>query len=138
MLRFSWLLLLATTIPVLAQHPVDSRNTYQRLICVVPVVGSGTPADPRRPMYAPLPPQRGQAPSRTGIIAFTFQLSDDKRSALVEYVARDRSAFQAILADKSSNVRVFQKGKDKREDVLRELRKYKKDFDIDRFGVSVP
>src|SRR5690349_24951539 len=41
---------------VCAQHRVDPRNTYNRIICVVPLTGSGTPADPRRPKYTPWPP----------------------------------------------------------------------------------
>jgi hypothetical protein len=40
---------------VCAQHSVDPRNTYDRVFCVVPMIGSGTAADPRRPQYAPAP-----------------------------------------------------------------------------------
>ena len=29
-----------------AQRRVDSRNLYERVLAVVPMVGSGTPADP--------------------------------------------------------------------------------------------
>src|SRR5713226_5098147 len=81
-----------------SQQRVDSRNTYSRLLCVVPMVGKGTWSDPKRPMYAPLP---GAAPStsRSGILGFVHQLSDDGQVALVEFVAKDRSAFRAILAD---------------------------------------
>jgi hypothetical protein len=117
---------------------VDPRNTYERLIMVVPMVGAGTYADPRRPLYAPLPPARGVAPSRSGIIAFCYQISDDGRSALVEFVARDRSGFKQILEDRRSDVKIFEKGKAKRAEIEAEFRKYKKNFDFDRFGVSVP
>ena len=116
-----------------AEHQrVDSRNTYSRIICVVPMVGAGTPTDPRRPQYAPWPP----APhgSRTEIIGFSHQVSDDGRFALVEFVARDRAGFQAILNDKT--VRVFEKGKDKKDDLELELKKYKKDFDLNAFGAA--
>ena len=64
------------------------RNTHERVLAVVPMVGSGTPDDPRRPMYAPVP---GGAPSREGIIAFTYQVSDDGKFALVEFVAHDHA-----------------------------------------------
>lgn len=117
-----------------AQHRVDPRNTYTRVICVVPLVGKGTPADPRRPQYAPWPP--AAVPSRTGIIAWSHQLSDDKKYALVEFVARDRSAFQAILND--SQITVFEKGKDKKDDIEKELKKYKQDFDFTKFGTVLP
>jgi hypothetical protein len=64
------------------------------------------------------------------------QLSDDGKSALVEFVARDMSAFTAILGDKS--IKVFVKGKDKKGDIEAELKKYKKDFDLNRFGLVMP
>ncbi len=102
------------------------------------MVGRGTPDDPRRPLYAPVPNPRA-APSRQGIIAFSYQLSDDGKFALVELVAANRAAFAAILADRRPDVKVFEKGKARREDIEREFRKYKRDFQLDRFrGVSVP
>jgi hypothetical protein len=63
-------------------------------------------------------------------------VSDDGRFALVKFVARDRQAFDAIFKDKS--VKVFEKGKDKKEDIDRELKKFKKDFDIEKFGAVRP
>ncbi|SPF43812.1 conserved exported hypothetical protein [Candidatus Sulfopaludibacter sp. SbA4] len=113
---FACLLVLSSCI--CAQHRVDSQNLYQRIICVVPMVGSGTPSDPKRPQYAPWPPSR----SRAGIIAFSHQVSDDGQHALVEFIALDRSAFQAIFNDKS--IKVFEKGKDNIGDVVNELKKY--------------
>ncbi len=50
----------------------------------------------------------------------------------MEFVARDRKAFQAILNDKT--IKVFEKGKDKKDDVERELKKFKKDFDLSKLG----
>lgn len=132
------LVLVSSYSNVFAQRRVDPRNRYERLLCVVPMVGAGTMADPRRPQYAPLPPARGAAPSRTGIIAFTFQPSDDGQNALVEFVARDRAAFQAILADTRPNVKIFEKGKARRSDIEAEFRKHKKNLDLDKFGVSLP
>jgi hypothetical protein len=115
-------------------HRVDPRNTYNRVLYVVPIVGAGTSADPRRPQYAPWPP--APAGSRTAIIAFSHQISDDGRFALVEFLARDRKAFTAIFADKS--IKVFEKGKDKKDDIERELKKFKKDFDLSTFGTMHP
>jgi hypothetical protein len=119
----------------LTQHKVDPRNTYQRLICVVPMTGTGTAADPKRPAYAPTTPASAAA-RQTGIIAYSQQTSDDGRFALVEYVAKDRSAFAPILADKS--IKVFIKGDSTKGDIEKELKKYKKDFDLDKFGLVVP
>ncbi len=78
------------------------------------------------------------APSRDGIIAFSYQISDDGRSALVGFVARDRSGFKQILEDRRADVKIFEKGKAKRADIENELRKHKRDFSLDRLGVSVP
>ena len=128
----SLLLVIATCLP--AQHNVDTRQLYERLYCVVPMTGTGTWADPKRPMHAPSPAQMNPS-SRTGIIGFTHVLSDDGQSALVEFVARDAKAFAPILADK--NIKSFRKGQDKREDIEAEFRKHKKDFSFDHFGVRV-
>lgn len=131
-----WLLAtLFLWVPLSAQHRVDPRNMYERALCVVPMVGSGTPDDPHRPAYAPLPPPLGTPPTRDGIVAFTYQMSDDGQSALVEFVAYDRQAFKDLLAD--SNIRVFIKGKDKRKDIEKEFRKYKKDISWNSFGKVV-
>jgi len=125
-------LLLAASI--FGQYRVDSRNTYSRIACVVPLVGSGTAADPKRPQYAPWPPPA--AGTRTGIIGFSFLASDDGKFALVEFVARDRSAFQAILNDKT--LKIFEKGKDKLPDIEAAFKLLKKDFDISNFGTVMP
>jgi len=126
--------LLALASIVCAQRRVDPKMTYQRVICVVPLIGQGTADDPKRPMYAPWP--MTPSPSRTGIIGYAHQVSDDGKYALVEFVATDSSAFTTLLADKS--IKVFIKGKDKKEDIENALKQYKKDFDIERFGLVMP
>jgi hypothetical protein len=121
-----------------AQPRVDARNMYERVMAVVPVmVGQGTFDDPKRPMYAPSPAQIQTATTtRQGILAFTYVMSDDGTLALVEFVARDRSAFQAILADPT--VKSFLKGRDKREDAEAEFLLHKKNFNFAHFGVRMP
>jgi hypothetical protein len=120
-----------------AQPRVDSRNMYERILVVVSFEGAGMPEDPRRSMYAPAPATlKSAVATRTGIIGYTHVLSDDGKYALVEFIARDRSAFQAILADKS--VKCFVKGRDKLEDAVAEFKKYKKNVDVSGFGVRMP
>jgi hypothetical protein len=115
---------------------------HERLLCVVPIVGTGTPDDPRRPMFAPLPGARkavenaDDSPAAEGIIAFSFEESDDGRYALVEFVARDRAAFDRITKDKSSDIKVFREDKDQRDEIEREFRKHKRSFRLDRPGVG--
>ena len=101
---------------------------------MVPIIGKGTPADPRRPQYAPWPLSAN--PARTAIMGYSHQVSDDGRFALVEFVARDRSAFQAVFNDKT--VTVFEKGKDKKDVIESALKKFKKDFDLSKFGMVHP
>jgi hypothetical protein len=120
--------------PIQAQQRVDPRSMYERCMAVVPLVGKGTLDDPKRPLYAPLPSALKPG-VRTGILGYTHVLSDDGKSALTEFVARDRSAFNAILSDKS--IKAFLKGKDKKGDAEAEFKKYKKDFDINKFGVRM-
>ena len=127
------LLLIPTLLP--AQRRVDPKNTYVRLICVVSQTGTGTAADPKRPLYAPAPVTAAN-PTLPAIIGYTHQLSDDGKYSLVEFVARDMSAFQTILNDKT--IKVFIKGRDKKADIEAELKKYKKDFDLDKFGLVMP
>lgn len=120
-----------------AQPRVDARQMYERVMAVVPLTGSGTFADPKRPMYAPTPAEMQQATiTRKGILGFTFVMSDDGQFALVEFVARDRSAFQQILAD--SSIKAFLRGRDRREDMEAEFLKHKKNFNFATFGVRMP
>src|SRR5215472_16729250 len=124
MLRRLVIGVLALASVVCAQRRVDPRNTYNRVIAVVPIVGKGTPADPKRPQYAPWP--ASQDPN--GIIAFFYQPTDDGKRAVVEFIARNRAALQAILNDRT--VQVFEKGRAKKADVEGALKLVRKDFDL--------
>jgi hypothetical protein len=120
------------------QHRLDAGQTNFRILAVVPLIGSGTKTDPIRPAYAPAPPAQGAKRDPNGIIGFTFQISDDKKHALVEFVARNRAAFAQLLADTRSDVKVFERGKDKKANIENELRKYKKDLNLDAMIVRLP
>jgi hypothetical protein len=82
-----------------------------------------------------IPPALPAASDRTGIIAFTFLPSDDGKSAIVEYVAANTSAFSQIYADKT--LTIFEKGRDQKAVVEAAMRKYRKSFSLDNFGVTV-
>ena len=63
--------LLALTAVVCAQRRVDSREHFPdpRIPCDLPSIGKGTPEDPRRPRFAPVPGMNnGQGDS--GIITY--------------------------------------------------------------------
>jgi hypothetical protein len=153
-LKLSWViagLFVSLVVNTVAQQRVNLRNTYERLLCVVPMVGAGTYEDPRRPKYAPTGPlhnpqlapideaQPGREdlqPLRKGILGFSFVLSDDEQFALVEFVAASKADFKEIVADAS--VKAFVKGKARRLDIESEFRRFKADIDLDKLEVSVP
>ena len=124
--------LLALASVVCAQRQVDAKFTYSRVICVVPFVGQGTAADPKRPEYAPWPASTNPA----GIIAFSFLPSDDGKSAVVEFVALHRAAFQALFND--SSITVFEKGVVSKATIEAAVQQYRKNFNLDTFGVVMP
>ena len=75
-----------------AQRRVDPKNSYSRILAVVPLTGNGTPASPKRPEYAPWPVPTPTAQS--SITAFYWVPTDDGHSAIVEFVAPDMTAFK--------------------------------------------
>jgi hypothetical protein len=119
--------------PLVAQQRVDQRNMHEHFFVAVPMVGGGTFADPRRPLFVPA----GNAPVGVkGILSFSYQISDDRTHAIVEFVSRDRLAMAPLLTDTINNLKIFQKGKDSRDDLEAEMRKYKKDFSLDGFAAT--
>jgi len=85
-----------------------------------------------RPEYVPGP---ADAPSRAGIIAWSVLPTDDGKMAIVHMVAVDHHAFDAVLADKRSEIRVFEIGKDTRQAIEAEMQKYRKNFTLDSLRV---
>ena len=63
--------------------------------------------------------------------------SDDGQFALVEFVARDRTAFAQILTDQRSGLQVFERGKSSPATVEAEFKRLRKDFDFSKFRVAV-
>jgi hypothetical protein len=122
----------ALTLVVSAQRRVDPRNSYTRVIAVVPLTGSGTAADPKRPKYAPWP----ASPNTSGIIGFIFEPTDDGKSAVVEFVAQNRAAFSVLLADKT--IEVFQKGAVSKSAIETAIKQVRRDFSLDSFGMVMP
>jgi hypothetical protein len=121
----------------LTRH-VQPGNTHVRVHAVVPLIGSGKPGDPIRPDYVPPPPAPGTRPNPNGIIGYTMQISDDRKHALVEFVARDRSAFKQMMVDTRPDVKVFEKGKVSRAVIEAEFKKWKLDFVLDPIHGSLP
>jgi hypothetical protein len=134
--------LLMLSAAVCAQHRtnVDATNRYERLLAIVPMQGTGTWADPKRPMFAPLPSQI--TATRTGIVHFHHVVSDDGNWALVEIIAVSPQAFQPILATPAAQVsalgiRFFERGKTTAAQVQAEFQKLRKDFRFETFVAGV-
>jgi hypothetical protein len=117
-----------------AQRRVDPRYSYHRVIAVVPLQGAGTADDPIRPKHAPAAQAGG--PSRAGIIAFTFQLSDDGKYAIAEFVAVDRAGLAEVLADREPGVLVFEVGVAKSTNIESAIRRFRRNFSLQNFGVA--
>lgn len=124
--------LLALALAASAQRRVDPKYVYHRVIAVVPLAGSGTASDPKRPKYAPWP----VSTDPNGIVAFVFEPTDDGRSAIVEFVAQNNAAFSALLADKT--VTVFPKGAVSKQTIENAVRPLRRDFNLDSFGMVMP
>jgi hypothetical protein len=96
------------------------------------MIGSGTAADPKRPQYAPAP---GSA-SPDGIIGFTQVPTDNGKFAIVEFVAKKRSALLAILAD--TTITSYEKGTQSASAIESALQSLKKGFSLVQFEVVMP
>lgn len=112
-----------------AQYRVDDRNRHEKVIAVVPMVGAGTYADPKRPLFAP-----ASLDGQSGIVGYSFQMSDDGKFAIVEFAARSRRALLPILNSGRTDVKAFVKGRDRKEDIELEIKKFKKDFDAEKLS----
>jgi hypothetical protein len=138
-------ILLAASAVSAQQQKVDAGFSYHRIWATLPVIGTGHQDDPLRAMFVPAPltatqgKVQAQAKStRSSILGMQSWISDDGKTMLVELVAADRNAFSAILNSTLPGVKVFERGKDKPEDILTEFRKYKKDFAFGSYTVRVP
>ena len=81
----------------ISSHSVPSGMMYHRIWAVMPLTGSGTLSDPKRPLLIPAAPQARQPGDRSGILGYQMQLSDDGKSALIEMVFATPTAFQTFL-----------------------------------------
>lgn len=121
-------------IHVPAQQPVDPTARYSRAICIVKMVGAGTHEEPLRP---DLVPASAEEAAKAGIIAWSVLPGDDPKMAIVHIVAKNQKALDAITKDKKErpDLKVFEVGKHRKTDVERELKLYRKDFNLEKFEV---
>jgi hypothetical protein len=162
--------------PVFAQqHQLSQSTTYHRVMAVTPLIGAGTAADPKRPMFVPAPPApsgastnaSASAVTRSGVLGYQMQLSDDGNHALVELVFQNPQEFQNVLAAEAQargitvtpalmtappaqpsglqtaleaavpGLKMFERGKATQQQVLTFFQQYKKNFQFSPIGVAV-
>ena len=85
-----------------AQRSVPPEYSHHHVWAVVPLIGTGTAVDPRRPMLVPAPDQQPQA-ERPDLLSYQMQLSDDGKWALVEFVFHSPLAFHNFLVQASAS-----------------------------------
>jgi hypothetical protein len=135
--------LLAAAGSAFAQHRVDPTNMYSRIYAIVPMIGSGTWEDPRRPAIAPFPSAMTPG-SRAGIIAFNSIESDDGNFALVEIVTASRPQLTSLMAQIRTQLsaapgfQLFDRSVTSPATVQAAFQLLKKNFDIAEFRVVVP
>lgn len=140
-------LLLLSSFALSAQDRVSPEFMYHRVWAVVPMVGAGTDDDPKRPMFAPSPAERraeqaeqskqgkGKGNSKPpAILGYSMQLSDDGKSALVEFVAPNPESVKHITESKAPGVKVFERGSAQKDDIEAEFKKHKANFKLESFG----
>lgn len=128
-------------------HSTAPRDPHLRIYAIVPLVGTGTAVDPKRPMFVPatglavatpaVPSLASPIVVRTGIIGYNAQITDDGLSAIVEFIAPNASAFQQILASTDTRVQVFRKGIDSLATMETAFKARKKDFSFSTFHMGV-
>ena len=103
------------------------------------MIGTGTMQDPFRPLFSPATNGSENGSTRhseaSDIIAYQSVPTDDRKAAIVVFVARSYAAFGEILQD-SRVIRRFERNRWKEDDLIRELQKYKKNFDLKMLRVG--
>jgi hypothetical protein len=75
--------------------------------------------------------ERREAEAR--ILQYSYELSDDGKFALVEFVATGMEALRPVLESKAEGVKAFRKGRVGKAVIEREFKKHKSEFAIDSF-----
>lgn len=124
-------------VPMHNKVRLSPEMMYHRVWAVVPLIGSGKADDPKRPMFVPSPAEQAaklKNGDRSGIIGFSMQLSDDGKSALVEFIGAAPSELKFIVNSKAPGVKAFERGTATKAQIELEFRKAKAAFTLDSLG----
>jgi hypothetical protein len=105
------------------------------VIVVVPMIGAGTPEDPRRPLGMPAGEAKQDSP-----IGYRYVVSDSGRLAIMVLTAPSRKHFDTALNAYGALAQDFDPLLHDRPAVERALKLIRKDFDLDSFlgGFAFP
>ena len=130
-MRLIYVFILLTSL-ISAQPKQIVHPQGDRVYATVPLIGSGKWNDPVRPMFVPSPNAALKTPPK---LSFTYHLSDDKKTALVEFISRDKASLNAIRqAANAPGVKIFEPKKNSKAEIESEFKRLKKDFDPSMFG----
>jgi hypothetical protein len=123
-----------------AQNRVSPEMMYHRVWAIVPLTGTGTPDDPRRPMFVPSRSEQAakKKGDRSGILGFSMQISDDGNFALVEFVGATPADLRFIVASNAAGVKAFERGTATKAQIEAEFQKYKAGFTLSTLGNIPP
>ncbi|HEV8414573.1 MAG TPA: hypothetical protein VGQ49_13340 [Bryobacteraceae bacterium] len=116
-----------------AQNRVSPEMMYHRVWAVVPLIGAGTPDNPKRPMFTPAPAEQAaklKNGDRSGVIGYSMQVSDDGNFALVEFVGATPADLKPIVNSQAAGVKAFERGTATKEQIEQEFQKYKAGFKL--------
>jgi hypothetical protein len=129
------LLLSFLAVSAFGQQRVSAEQANHHVFAVVPLIGTGKPGDPKRPMFVPSDAERAALPkgTRPAILSYHMQVSDDGKSALVEFVGASPLDLKPISASQAPGVIAFERGKTTKAQIEAEFKKHKANFDADQF-----
>jgi hypothetical protein len=112
---------------------------FQRVIAIVPLIGSGTSDDPYRPMFCPSASDLAAATANRQPlprIACSSEVGDDGKTAIVEFTAMDGHALRAIRQSKVPGVTIYELDAISPAALEAALKAVKASFSLDRFHAS--
>lgn len=143
-------LLLLEACALSAQDRVAPEMMYHKVWAVVPMIGKGTADDPKRPMFTVSPGDlKAQAeadkaeflktgkkkdPEPPAVLSYTMQVSDDGKSALVEFTGLNPQTLAFITGSKAPGVKAFERGKATKVEIEAEFKKAKANFKLEDLG----
>jgi hypothetical protein len=91
-------------------------------------------------MFVPSPAEQTARAKgdRSGILGYSMQVSDDGKSALVEFTGATPADLKHIVTSQAAGVKAFERGVATKAQIEAEFQKYKTGFSLSSFAGSAP